>query len=115
MEGLRLRLKDVDIDRHVIVVRNGKGDEDRAVMRPRTLATRLCEQAGGGAGRHCQARHGAYVAPFLRHTFAAGWHRHPNGAGTAGSLRRFNDDDLHPCAQDRRRWPAIPADALMAV
>ncbi len=38
MEGVRLRIKDVDFDRHVIVVRQGKGDKDRVVMLPRSLA-----------------------------------------------------------------------------
>jgi site-specific recombinase XerD len=33
MEGLRLRIKDVDFDRRVIVVREGKGGKDRVVMR----------------------------------------------------------------------------------
>jgi site-specific recombinase XerD len=31
MEGLSLRVKDVDFDRHVIVVRDGKGGKDRVV------------------------------------------------------------------------------------
>ncbi len=41
MEGLRLRVKDVDFDRHVIVVRQAKGDKDRVVMLPRSLAAEL--------------------------------------------------------------------------
>lgn len=38
MEGMRLRIKDVDFDRHVIVVRDAKGGKDRVVMLPRSLA-----------------------------------------------------------------------------
>jgi integrase len=38
MEGLRLRIKDVDFDRHVIIVREAKGNKDRVVMLPRALA-----------------------------------------------------------------------------
>ena len=38
MEGMRLRIKDVDFDRHVIIVREAKGSKDRVVMLPRTLA-----------------------------------------------------------------------------
>ncbi len=38
MEGLRLRIKDVDFDRNVIIVRDGKGGKDRVVMLPRSLA-----------------------------------------------------------------------------
>lgn len=37
MEGLRLRVKDVDFDRQVLVVREAKGGKDRVVMLPRTL------------------------------------------------------------------------------
>ena len=36
-EGLSLRVKDIDFDRHVIVVRGGKGDKDRVVMLPRSV------------------------------------------------------------------------------
>ncbi|GAB3470212.1 integron integrase [Polaromonas eurypsychrophila] len=41
MEGMRLRIKDVDFDRHVIIVREAKGNKDRVVMLPRSLATAL--------------------------------------------------------------------------
>jgi integron integrase len=44
MEGLRLRVKDVDFDRHVIVVRQAKGNKDRVVMLPRALHEPLREQ-----------------------------------------------------------------------
>lgn len=44
MEGLRLRVKDVDFDRGVVVVRQAKGDKDRVVMLPRSLAAELRQQ-----------------------------------------------------------------------
>jgi site-specific recombinase XerD len=37
MEGMRLRIKDVDFDRHVIIVREAKGGKDRVVMMPHAL------------------------------------------------------------------------------
>lgn len=43
-EGLSLRVKDVDFDRKVIVVRNGKGGKDRVVMLPQSLVPALREQ-----------------------------------------------------------------------
>ncbi len=43
-EGLSLRVKDVDFERQVIVVRSGKRDKDRVVMLPRVLALPLREQ-----------------------------------------------------------------------
>ncbi len=64
LEGARLRVKDVDLDRHVIVVRDGKGGKDRVVMLPRSLegALRLqlvrahelwrADHAAGRAGVH---------------------------------------------------------------
>ena len=41
MEGMRLRVKDVEFDRHVIIVREAKGGKDRVVMLPRSLAPAL--------------------------------------------------------------------------
>jgi integron integrase len=37
MEGLRLRIKDIDLDGRSIVIRAGKGDKDRVVMLPESL------------------------------------------------------------------------------
>jgi integron integrase len=50
MEGLRLRIKDVDFDRRVIIVRDGKGGKDRVVMLPQSLAGALQGQL-----RHARA------------------------------------------------------------
>jgi len=44
MEGLRLRVKDVDFDRHAIVVREAKGNKDRVVMLPLSLENALQRQ-----------------------------------------------------------------------
>lgn len=44
MEAMRLRVKDVDFARHVIVVREAKGSKDRVVMLPRSLVPALREQ-----------------------------------------------------------------------
>ena len=41
MEGMRLRVKDVEFDRHVIIVREAKGNKDRVVMLPRSLSPAL--------------------------------------------------------------------------
>ena len=41
MEGLRLRVKDIDFDRRAIVVREGKGGKDRVVMLPAALEAPL--------------------------------------------------------------------------
>ena len=41
MEGVRLRVKDVDFERREIVVRDGKGAKDRVTMLPRNALVRL--------------------------------------------------------------------------
>jgi integron integrase len=43
-EALRLRVKDVDFDRLTLVVREGKGDKDRALMLPQSLVADLRAQ-----------------------------------------------------------------------
>jgi integron integrase len=44
MEGLRLRVKDLDFDHRAIVVRDGKGSKDRTVMLPDRLIEPLHQQ-----------------------------------------------------------------------
>ena len=44
MEGVRLRVKDVDFERRAIVVREGKGAKDRVVMLPASLMPALRAQ-----------------------------------------------------------------------
>jgi integron integrase len=68
-EGLNLRIKDVDFDRNVVVVRSGKGDKDRVVMLPRSLVQALREQlarsrALWGADRAAQ-RSGVFMPHAL--------------------------------------------------
>lgn len=41
LEGLRLRVKDIDFGRGQIVIRSGKGDKDRVTMLPVAVAERL--------------------------------------------------------------------------
>jgi integrase len=57
------------------------------------------DQARGASRRNLQAGELPHTAAFIRHAPPAGRLRHPHGAGAAGPLRRFNDDDLHPRAE----------------
>jgi len=43
LECLRLRIKDIDFEQHMITVRDGKGGKDRVTMLPRSLAAPLIE------------------------------------------------------------------------
>ena len=47
MEGLRLRVKDIDSIPRIIVVREGKGDKDRRTMLPKPLIQLLEQQLEG--------------------------------------------------------------------
>ena len=79
MEGLRLRVKDVDFDRQVLMVRQAKGGKDRAVMRGRAPAsfvrgaTAAFHQAGQCSGADRQTGVGTHVAPsFATHLLQGG-------------------------------------------
>lgn len=110
MECLRLRTKDVDFDRSVIVVREGKGGKDRVVMLPEVLREPLrqqfacarkiwdCDrQAGYGS-----IRWAAYAAAFVRHAPARVGCRYPASVGVARTQRCEHDDDLHARTEGER-------------
>ena len=61
MECLRLRVKDADFDRKVIVVREGKGGKDRVVMLPSALQPDLRSQLA--ASRALWAADRAFARP----------------------------------------------------
>jgi integron integrase len=69
MEGLRLRVKDVDFDRRAIVVREGKGFKDRVVMLPATLEEPLRLQLAAAhalwSADRAAAEKGVYVPNAL--------------------------------------------------
>lgn len=62
-EGLSVRLKDVDFDHHVVIVRSGKGDKDRVVMLPRSLEPALREQMA--AFKCSKGRSTIFLIPML--------------------------------------------------
>jgi integron integrase len=83
MEALRLRIKDVDFDRRVIVVRDGKGGKDRVVMLPASLHEALRAQVAHSravwAEDRAAGRAGVWLPPALAAKFpraAASWAWH---------------------------------------
>ena len=50
LEALDLRVKDLDLDRREIVVREGKGQKDRRTMLPEAVRERDGSTSRGGAG-----------------------------------------------------------------
>ena len=70
LEGLTLRVKDLDFARHEIVVRGGKGDRDRVTMLPQALAADL--------QRHLEALRGQHLRDVGE---GAGWVELPGAVG----------------------------------
>ena len=77
MECLRLRVKDVDLARREILVREGKGYKDRVTMIPISLVEPLKQHLLKVRALHLEdlnAGHGAVFMPFALET------KYPNGA-----------------------------------
>jgi len=107
MEGLRLRVKDVDFTRNEIVVRDGKGGKDRRTMLPRSLVEPLRREVERVRVLHAQDRVTGADGVWLPHAlarkyprarFELGWcwlfpaaklSRDPRG----GAVRRHHLDD----------------------
>ena len=65
MELLRLRVKDVDLARHQVIVRAGKGDKDRVTMLPESLVERLRAHRDRLRGLHEQDRAAGLAGVWL--------------------------------------------------
>ena len=89
IEGLRLRIKDVDFERRAIVVREGKGGKDRVVMLPRTWRAALQSQLAPRArcGRPIAQAQRAGVAVPRRAGAQVPARRAAAGAGSGCSPR----------------------------
>ncbi|NDP48951.1 MAG: integron integrase [Sulfuriferula multivorans] len=81
MEGVRLRVKDVDFERRELIVREGKGNKDRVTMLPQSLIEPLQQHLARVKGLHerdLEAGFGDVYLPFAlaRKYPAAGreWH-----------------------------------------
>jgi integron integrase len=82
LEALRLRIKDVDLQRRVVTVRDGKGAKDRITVLPESLVPALRLHLRGVRERHAQAMargYGGVELPyaleqkFPRAPFETGW------------------------------------------
>lgn len=82
LEGLRLRVKDVEFERREILVRQGKGNKDRVTVLPENLIAALRQQIDVARTLHAQdlaAGHGAVWLPdalavkYPRAAQAWGW------------------------------------------
>ena len=77
MEGLRLRVKDVDLSRREIVVREGKGNKDRITVLPDALVKPLRAHLQERRVLYDRDRHEGRASVFLPDALA---HKYPNAA-----------------------------------
>ncbi|HIE54494.1 MAG TPA: integron integrase [Chromatiaceae bacterium] len=75
MEALRLRVKDVDLERKEITVRSGKGGKDRRTLLPTRLAEPLQSQLDRVRILHEQDLHQDLAPVYLPHALE---HKYPN-------------------------------------
>jgi integron integrase len=79
MEGMRFRVKDVDFDRHIIIVREAKGGKDRVVMLPRSLVPAMRKQMLAARAQWEADRHAQRAGVEVPHALAA---KYPNVGAT---------------------------------
>ena len=91
MECLRLRIKDVDFDRHEICVRNGKGGKDRRVPLPRRLHDALVAAVQRARQVHESDLAAGHGEAWLPHALAR---KYPNAARETGWQYLFGSPQL---------------------
>lgn len=91
MEGLRLRIKDVDFDRQEILVRDGKGGKDRRTMLPASLQQPLREAIARARRLHAADLAAGHGRVWLPHALAR---KYPNAAAEPGWQYVFPADTL---------------------
>jgi len=94
MEALRLRVKDIDFERHAIIVRDGKGAKDRHTVLPRLLVEPLQREVERARVLHEADRAAGFGEVWLPHALAR---KNPRAAHDLGwqyvfpSARRSRD------------------------
>lgn len=73
LECCRLRVKDVDFERHQILVRDGKGEKDRVVPLPRRLEAKLHAQVAATRAVHTHDLAAGHGRVWLPYAYAAKW------------------------------------------
>ena len=97
MELLRLRIKDVDIPKRQITVRQGKGDKDQITMIPESLVEQLQAHLTGVKSLHASDVSAGNGAVKLPHALARKYPNAPRSPGwqwvfPMGSISRDPDD-----------------------
>ncbi|NJR43961.1 integron integrase [bacterium] len=114
MEGLRLRVKDIEFARHEIIVRDGKGGKDRVTMLPNGLAPLLAQQIEKAQLWHQQDLEVGLGAVWLPDALAV---KYPKAAREWGWQYVFAQNTLSvdPRSGLRRRHHVLPETVQRAV
>jgi integron integrase len=100
MEGLRLRVKDVDFARREILVRDGKGGKDRRTMLPASLEPGLREALVHALRLHAADLADGHGRVWLPHALAR---KYPNAAAEPAWQYLFPADALSVDPRDGTR------------
>lgn len=103
LEGLRLRVKDVEFTHSQIIVRDGKGQKDRVTVLPESLAKPLKRQLKKVKLQHEEDLDEGYGAVYLPYALAR---KYPATARSWGWQYVFFEAFQGPT--QRRRTPASP-------
>lgn len=90
MELLRLRVKDVDLERGQLVVRGGKGDQDRVTVLPERLQEQLRAHRERLRRLHAEDRDKRLPGYGSPRGWNASTHTRANSGNGSGSGRRAN-------------------------
>lgn len=114
LEGLRLRVKDVELHRGEIVVRDGKGGKDRVTMLPNTLTQLLQQQIEKAQVLHRQDLEDGFGEVWLPDALAV---KYPKAAREWGWQWVFpaNQRSVDPRSGLSRRHHVLPETVQRAV
>ncbi|MEY4564595.1 MAG: hypothetical protein RLZZ618_3872 [Pseudomonadota bacterium] len=116
MEGLRLRVKDVEFSRRELIVREGKGGKDRVTVLPENLMIPLRAQLERTRALHAQDLAAGFGDVYLPHALATKYPRSGRAWGwqwVFPSAKRSIDPRSNPPAE--RRHHASPESVQRAV
>ena len=114
LEGLRLRVKDLDFGRHEIIVREGKGNKDRVTMLPESLEPALRKHLDRVKALHEKDVAEGFGQVFLPDALAV---KYPNAAASWGWQWVFPSasHSIDPRTGIERRHHLVPESIQRAV
>lgn len=114
LEGLRLHVKDIGLERHEIIVRSGKGDKDRVTALPETIVASLRRQIDVARSWHLEDLSRGFGAVWLPDALAA---KYPKAAFEWGWQYVFPQAtrSVDPRSGVERRHHLLPESVQRAV